>query len=38
MSLDPPLPFYLWGIVANLRDKNAKGYPVKKVSQRSRTS
>lgn len=31
MSLDPPLPIYLFGLVAGLREKNAKGYPVKKV-------
>lgn len=31
MSLDPPLPIYLFGLVAALREKNAKGYPVKKL-------
>ncbi len=31
MSLDPPLPVYLFNIVSGLRDKSAKGYPVKKV-------
>lgn len=31
MSLDPPLPTYLFGLVAALREKNAKGYPVKKL-------
>lgn len=31
MSLDPPLPIYLFGQVAALREKNAKGYPVKKL-------
>ncbi|CEH11967.1 Uncharacterized conserved protein [Ceraceosorus bombacis] len=31
MSLDPPLPVFLFGLVASLRDKNAKGYPVKKL-------
>lgn len=34
MSLDPPLPVYLFNVVAGLRDKSAKGYPVKKVSRR----
>lgn len=32
VSLDPPLPVYLYTIVAGLRDKSFKGYPVKKVS------
>ena len=32
VSLDPPLPVYLFTIVAGLRDKSFKGYPVKKVS------
>lgn len=31
MSLDPPLPVYLFNVVSGLRDKSAKGYPVKKV-------
>ncbi|KAF9076476.1 hypothetical protein BDP27DRAFT_1442530 [Rhodocollybia butyracea] len=31
MSLDPPLPVYLFGVVSGLRDKSAKGYPIKKV-------
>ncbi|KAI0939241.1 hypothetical protein AcV5_000711 [Taiwanofungus camphoratus] len=31
MSLDPPLPVYLFNVVAGLRDKSAKGYPVKKL-------
>ena len=31
VSLDPPLPVYLVSIVSGLRDKSAKGYPVKKV-------
>ncbi|KAK1228877.1 Factor arrest protein 11 [Marasmius sp. AFHP31] len=31
MSLDPPLPVYLFNLVAGLRDKNAKGYPIKKL-------
>ena len=31
MSLEPPLPVYLFNVVAGLRDKSAKGYPVKKV-------
>ena len=35
MSLDPPLPVYLISIVAGLRDKSAKGYPVKKVRQQN---
>lgn len=32
MSLDPPLPVYLFNVVSGLRDKSAKGYPMKKVS------
>ena len=32
VSLDPPLPVYLFTVVAGLRDKSFKGYPVKKVS------
>jgi hypothetical protein len=31
VSLDPPLPVYLFNVVANLKDKSAKGYPIKKV-------
>ncbi|KAI0081683.1 N1221-domain-containing protein [Panus rudis PR-1116 ss-1] len=31
MSLDPPLPVYLFNMVAGLKDKSAKGYPVKKL-------
>ncbi|CAK5262962.1 unnamed protein product [Mycena citricolor] len=31
MSFDPPLPVYLFSVVAGLRDKSAKGYPVKKL-------
>ncbi|TFK43232.1 hypothetical protein BDQ12DRAFT_674621 [Crucibulum laeve] len=31
MSLDPPLPVYLFNVVSGLRDKNAKGYPIKKL-------
>jgi len=31
VTLDPPLPVYLFNVVAGLRDKSAKGYPVKKV-------
>ncbi|EKM80457.1 hypothetical protein AGABI1DRAFT_120468 [Agaricus bisporus var. burnettii JB137-S8] len=31
MSLDPPLPIYLFSIISNLRDKSAKGYPIKKL-------
>lgn len=28
--MDPPLPVYLFNVVSCLRDKSAKGYPVKK--------
>jgi hypothetical protein len=31
VSLEPPLPVYLFNVVAGLRDKSAKGYPIKKV-------
>ncbi|TEB35348.1 hypothetical protein FA13DRAFT_1910340 [Coprinellus micaceus] len=31
MSLDPPFPVYLFNVVAGLRDKSAKGYPIKKL-------
>jgi hypothetical protein len=34
VSLDPPLPVYLFNVVSGLRDKSAKGYPIKKVSER----
>jgi len=33
VSLDPPLPVYLFNLVAGLRDKSAKGYPIKKVTR-----
>jgi N1221-like protein len=29
--MDPPLPVYFFNVVSGLRDKSAKGYPVKKV-------
>ena len=32
VSMDPPLPVYFFNVVSGLRDKSAKGYPVKKVS------
>lgn len=32
VALDPPLPIHLLHLVAGLREKNAKGYPVKKVT------
>ena len=32
VSLDPPLPVYLFNVVAGLKEKSAKGYPIKKVS------
>ena len=32
VSLDPPLSVYIFTVVAGLREKNAKGYPIKKVS------
>ncbi|KAK4332505.1 Factor arrest protein 11 [Rhodotorula toruloides] len=35
MALDPPMPVYLYNQVAGLREKNAKGYPVKKASPAS---
>jgi hypothetical protein len=38
VSLDPPLPVYLFNLVAGLRDKSAKGYPIKKVSPVNRAS
>jgi hypothetical protein len=31
VSLDPPFPVYLFNVVAGLRDKSAKGYPIKKL-------
>ncbi|BGP36956.1 Factor arrest protein 11 [Rhodotorula kratochvilovae] len=31
MALEPPMPVYLYNQVAGLREKNAKGYPVKKL-------
>ncbi|KAH7916133.1 hypothetical protein BJ138DRAFT_688321 [Hygrophoropsis aurantiaca] len=31
MSMDPPLPVYLFNVVSGLRDKSAKGYPIKKL-------
>ncbi|GAA5980477.1 hypothetical protein JCM10908_001665 [Rhodotorula pacifica] len=31
MSLEPPMPVYLYNQVAGLRERNAKGYPVKKL-------
>ncbi|KAJ7591322.1 hypothetical protein C8J56DRAFT_1136597 [Mycena floridula] len=31
MSLDPPLPVYFFNLVASLRDKSAKVYPIKKL-------
>jgi hypothetical protein len=31
VSLNPPLPTYLYNVIAGLRDKSARGYPVKKV-------
>ncbi|KAJ7086610.1 hypothetical protein C8R44DRAFT_650748 [Mycena epipterygia] len=31
MSFDPPLPVYLFTVVSGLRDKSARGYPVKKL-------
>ncbi|CAE6478754.1 unnamed protein product [Rhizoctonia solani] len=31
MSLDPPLPIYLFGLVASLKEKSLRGYPVKKL-------
>jgi N1221-like protein len=33
VSLDPPLPIYLFNVVSGLRDKSAKGYPIKKVRE-----
>ncbi|ORY85409.1 hypothetical protein BCR35DRAFT_302898 [Leucosporidium creatinivorum] len=31
MALEPPMPIYLFNLVAGLRERNAKGYPVKKL-------
>ncbi|KAF5363950.1 hypothetical protein D9756_000807 [Leucocoprinus leucothites] len=31
MSLEPPLPVFLFNIISNLRDKSTKGYPIKKL-------
>lgn len=31
MSLNPPLPVYMYNLVSSLKDKSAKGYPVKKL-------
>ncbi|KAF7301496.1 hypothetical protein MIND_00715000 [Mycena indigotica] len=31
MSFDPPLPVYLFNVVSGLRDKSARGYPIKKL-------
>jgi hypothetical protein len=31
VSLDPPMPVYLFNVVALMKDKTAKGYPIKKV-------
>src|SRR5712675_1548115 len=31
VGMDPPLPVYFFNVVSGLRDKSAKGYPVKKV-------
>ncbi|KAK4054759.1 Factor arrest protein 11 [Microbotryomycetes sp. JL201] len=31
MKLDPPMPIHLLNLVAGLRERNAKGYPVKKL-------
>jgi hypothetical protein len=35
VALEPPLPVYLLSTVAGLREKTAKGYPVKKVDTSS---
>lgn len=32
VALEPPMPIHLFNMVAGLREKSAKGYPVKKVS------
>lgn len=31
VSMDPPLPVYLFNVVSGLKEKSAKGYPIKKV-------
>ena len=31
MTLDPPLPVVFFSLIASLKDKSPKGYPVKKV-------
>ncbi|KAJ7638568.1 hypothetical protein FB45DRAFT_903249 [Roridomyces roridus] len=31
LNFDPPLPVYLFTVVSGLRDKSARGYPVKKL-------
>ncbi|KAG8960113.1 Factor arrest protein 11 [Tulasnella sp. 419] len=31
MSMEPPLPVYLFGLVSALKEKSARGYPVKKL-------
>ncbi|KAG5352526.1 hypothetical protein C0989_001839 [Termitomyces sp. Mn162] len=31
MSLDPPLPVYLFNVIAGLRDKGVRTYPIKKL-------
>lgn len=31
MALDPPMPIYLFTVLAGLREKNARGFPVKKL-------
>lgn len=36
--MDPPLPVYFFNVVSGLRDKSAKGYPVKKVFHNLYTS
>lgn len=30
--MDPPFPVYLFGLISSLKEKSARGYPVKKVS------
>lgn len=37
VALQTPLPVYLLTTVAGLREKSAKGYPVKKVGPRRRS-
>lgn len=31
VTAEPPFPIYLFGLVSSLKEKSAKGYPVKKV-------